>query len=195
MSTKKGEYSYGDPTILFNEGNLTIGKYCSIAREVVILLGGEHQTTWITTYPFNSKRNAGIPSERVNRDVVIGNDVWIGYGATILSGVKIGDGAIVGAKSLVTKDVPPYSIVGGTPAKVIRYRFKPEEIKKLLKIKWWDLPDEEVDALIPFLCSNDVGELIKVIDGKLKSKGPLEFIKVIDKKLKSIGPLKLSKKH
>lgn len=89
-------------------------------------------------------------------DIVIGNDVWIGKEATILSGVTIGDGAVVGCKALVAKDVPPYTIVGGNPAKVIKKRFPNDIIEKLLKIKWWDWEDEKIEKAIPLLLSNDM---------------------------------------
>ena len=89
--------------------------------------------------------------------------MWIGFGVTILGGVTIGDGAVIGARALVVKDVPPYAIVGGTPAKVIRYRFKPEEIEKLLESEWWNLPNEEVDDLIPFLLSSNVDEFVNEV--------------------------------
>jgi acetyltransferase-like isoleucine patch superfamily enzyme len=156
-----GEHTYGAPQILFGDfGKLKIGKYCSIAKNVVIFLGGEHMTDWITTYPFITLKNLDVPVPKINTNVNIGNDVWIGYGVTILYGVTIGDGAILGARALITKDIPPYAIVGGVPAKIIRYRFETNDIKKLLDVQWWNLPDEEVDELIPLLLSNNVNELV-----------------------------------
>lgn len=112
-----------------------------IREEVVFLLGGEHRADWITTYPFNALFGEGAhitghPSSK--GDIVVGNDVWIGYQSCILSGVTIGNGAIIGAKSVVTKDVPPYAIVAGNPAKFIRYRFPQETIDKLEHLAWWD---------------------------------------------------------
>jgi serine acetyltransferase len=93
--------------------------------------------------------------------VIIGNDVYIGYNVTILSGVTIGDGAVVGACSVLTEDVPPYAIVAGNPARLIRYRFKEESIQKLLKIRWWDWPEERVKKNIHLICSNSVDALLK----------------------------------
>lgn len=161
---ERGEHTYGNPQVLFkNQGKFKIGKYCSIGPNVSIVLGGGHMTHWISTYPFNTFRNAGIRAPKINTDVTIGNDVWIGFGVTILGGVTIGDGAVIGARALVVKDVPPYAIVGGTPAKVIRYRFKPEEMEKLLESEWWNLPNEEVDDLIPFLLSSNVNEFVNEV--------------------------------
>jgi len=119
------------------EEGLIIGKYCSIAANVTIMLGGNHRYDWITTYPFSVIWPAysyikGHPKSK--GFVVIGNDVWIGRNAMIMSGVHIGDGAVVGAGSIITKDVPPYAIVAGNPAKVVRYRFNEDQIERLLRI-------------------------------------------------------------
>ena len=140
-----GDNTYGNPTIFsyLSESKLIIGKYCSIAQDVTIILGGNHRVDWITTYPFSAlfdeaKHIKGHPSTK--GDIKIGNDVWIGMGTTILSGVNIGDGACIASKSLIIKDVPPYAIVGGNPAKIIKYRFNDAEIKALLKICWWNWP-------------------------------------------------------
>jgi virginiamycin A acetyltransferase len=142
-----GSYTYGRPTIFeWGEGAcLEIGKFCSIADKVNIFLGGYHRSDWASTYPFNKilpfKNIAhnihGHPSSKGN--VIIGNDVWIGYGATILSGIKVGSGSIIGAYSVVTKDVLPYEIVAGNPARHIRFRFDDLIINNLMKIEWWNL--------------------------------------------------------
>lgn len=153
-----GEYSYGNPIVYFEgEGNLRIGKFCSIAFDSVkIFLGGNHRVDWTTTYPFNkiadfpeASHITGHPCSK--GDVVIGNDVWIGMNATILSGVTIGDGAVVAAHAVVTKDVPPYAIVAGNPACVVKMRFSDDVIKHLLELKWWDWPIEKVRVYIPQL--------------------------------------------
>lgn len=156
-----GEYTYGNPIIYFEgEGNLKIGKFCSIAFEgVKIFLGGNHRVDWATTYPFNkivdypeATQITGHPSSK--GDVIIGNDVWIGMNATILSGVTIGDGAIVAAHAVVTKDVPPYAIVAGNPARIVKFRFPEEIIKELLDLQWWNWPIEKIRANIPLLMNN-----------------------------------------
>jgi len=161
-----GDHTYGKPRVIsWGEGtSLTIGKYCSISRNVTIFLGSEHRTDWVSTYPFpaiweDAKSITGHPSTK--GDVIIGNDVWIGYEVTILSGVHIGDGAAIGACSAIAKDVPPYAIVAGNPAQIIRYRFDEETIEKLLKIKWWDWPDEKVKENVHLICSDSIDTFIK----------------------------------
>jgi len=161
-----GDFTYGNPTVLsWGEGTkLEIGKFCSIANNVTIFLGGEHRSDWVSTYPFNVLLKSysyikGHPSSK--GDVIICNDVWIGSGVLILSGVTIGDGAIIGANSVITKDVEPYSIVGGNPAKLIKYRFDKKTIKKLLEIKWWDKKLEEIAVVIPLLQSQNLSKIIK----------------------------------
>lgn len=161
-----GEHTYGKPKVVSRgEGaTLRIGKYCSIATGVTIFLGSEHRVDWISTYPFTflweeAKSIQGHPATK--GDVVVGNDVWIGYGTTLLSGVTVGDGAVIGACSLVIKDVPPYAIVAGNPTQTIKYRFDEETIKKLLKIKWWNWPDQRVRENIQYICSPSIDEFIK----------------------------------
>jgi acetyltransferase-like isoleucine patch superfamily enzyme len=161
-----GDHTYGRPRVIsWGEGaSLKIGKYCSIASNVIIFLGSEHRVDWISTYPFpylweDAKSITGHPSTK--GDVVIANDVWIGFGTTILSGVRINDGAAIGACSLVNRDIPPYAIVAGNPAKIIRYRFDEETIQKLMQIKWWDWPDEKVGKNIHLICSNSVEAFLK----------------------------------
>ena len=163
----KGHMSYGKPRILAFQSHekVVIGKYCSIAEGVTIIPGGNHRVDWVTTYPLRIKfkmdgaNQDGHPSTK--GDVIVGNDVWIASGVKILSGVKIGDGAVIGANALVSKDVEPYSIVGGNPAKHIKYRFSDEIISKLLEIKWWDWEDEKVKENVDLLCNDNLDEFIE----------------------------------
>lgn len=159
-----GQYTYGKPQVInFGEGcYLKIGKFCSISSKVTVFLNSEHRIDWISTYPFpffsTKWTNAeNISDYAINRgDVIIGNDVWIGYGAIIFSGVQIGDGAVIGAGAIVTKNVEPYTIVAGNPAHVIKKRFDDKTIKKLLAIKWWDWPDKKINENIKYICSDDI---------------------------------------
>jgi acetyltransferase-like isoleucine patch superfamily enzyme len=163
-----GKYSYGRPNINWNnnDAKLIIGNFCSIANGVNIYLGGNHRIDWITTYPFghihknifNKFDGVGHPSTKGN--VVIGNDVWIGANSTIMSGIKIGDGSVIANNSHVVKNVEPYSIVGGNPAKHIRYRFTQEQIKELLDIQWWYWEDEKINEFTKILCNNDIDDFI-----------------------------------
>lgn len=145
-----------------SESKIIIGKYCSLSKNITIITGGIHPVEWISTYPFSvnwdlkSKYKDGMPYS--NGDIVIGNDVWIGTGVTILSGVKIGDGAVIAAKSVVTKDVSPYCIVGGIPAKNIRPRFNKQQIAKLMKLKWWNWSDKKVRESVQFLNSKSIDD-------------------------------------
>lgn len=161
-----GDHTYGKPRVIsWGEGtSLNIGKYCSIGTNVIIFLGSEHRIDWVSTYPFpflwaEAKSIPGHPSTK--GDVVIGNDVWIAFGTTILSGVTIGDGAAIGACSVVARDIPPYAIAAGNPAQVIRYRFDEETIRRLLQIKWWHWPDEKVRENIHLICSDSINTFIK----------------------------------
>ena len=145
---------------------LIIGKFCAIATGVKFIMNGaNHNMSSFTTYPFGifgAGWQAGLPgiTDLPNKgDTIIGNDVWIGYESIVMPGVRIGDGAIVAAKSVVTKDVPPYTIVGGNPAKAIKQRFDDQVVAKLLSIKWWDWPAEKITSNIPLLVGNDIGKL------------------------------------
>ena len=148
-----GDFTYGVPIVhkWDKTTRLKIGKFCSIAANVQIYLGGEHHTEWLTTYPFDVLMGeAQTPSKG---DVTIGNDVWIGNNVQILSGVTIGDGAVIAAGAVVTKDVDPYTIVGGVPARMIKRR-------QFLKIAWWDWPLEKLAAAAPLLMSDNGFSLV-----------------------------------
>lgn len=143
-------------------GNLTIGSYCSIAN-AVIFINGDHRMDWTTTYPFtifceSAWKIKGHP--RCKGPVTIGNDVWIANDATILHGVTIGDGACVATRSVVTKDVPPYTVVGGNPAKVIKVRFDSKTIRRFLRLQWWNWPDSKVKKFLPLMLSPDVKKFL-----------------------------------
>ena len=158
-----GRFTYGLEWLTVREwgegASLTIGAFCSIAEGTQIFLGGNHRADWITTYPFGhihqeqlgADAPAGHPA--TNGPVVIGNCVWIGSNATIMSGVSISDGAIIAANATVTKDVGPYEIVGGNPAKLIRKRFDDLIIEKLLELEWWNMATEQVREISSILCS------------------------------------------
>ena len=145
-----GRYSYGSPLCkVWGEADrIEIGSFCSIGEGVVILGGGEHRTDWVSTYPFaevfdlGETKISGHPATK--GPTRIGHDVWLAFGCTILSGVTIGSGAVIGAGAVVTKDVPPYTIVGGNPAQPIRERFDTVTISTLLEISWWNWPIEAI---------------------------------------------------
>lgn len=156
-----------------NLGNCDIGAFCSIGPRALIGGLGKHPTTMISTHPaFYSKQNqSGESFSDKNYYVehartVIGNDVWIGANAIVLDGVRIGDGAIVAAGSIVTKDVPAYSVVAGVPAKILKYRFSELEIESLLKLQWWLLSDEKLKRHADIFRGCDVNKLIAAIEEK-----------------------------
>lgn len=148
-----GKKTYGFIDALFSnpENRLIIGNYCSIAQGVKFLPSTDHAIDRISTYPFKAMCLTGEQEALSKGDIVVEDDVWIGYGATILSGVHIGQGAVVAAGAVVAKDVPPYAIVGGVPAKVIKYRFEPDMIRELMKVDYSKLDEnmirEHRDAL------------------------------------------------
>ena len=154
-----GDFTYGFPIVRSwgEDARLKIGKFCSIGGNVQIYLGGNHHTDWCTTYPFNVLLKDQYPDidggvAATKGDVTIGNDVWIANDVTIMSGVTIGDGAVIANSAVVTRDVEPYEIVGGVPAKHIKYR------QALNGVEWWDWPLEELAMGIPVLMrDNPIG--------------------------------------
>lgn len=131
--------------VLSGKNKITIGNFCSIARNLTIQ-EFFHDHSKLTTYYIGKNIFKENPKNEIisKGSVIIGNDVWIGVNVTIMSGVKIGDGSVIGAGSIVTKDVPPYAIVGGNPAKVLKYRFSEERIEQLLKLQWWYWTKEKI---------------------------------------------------
>lgn len=184
-----GDYTYyddaDDPTkfeqnnVLFNYpefgDRLIIGKFCAIASGTKFIMGAaNHRISSVTTYPFAVF--GGAWKERVpdhmaqlpfKGDTIIGNDVWIGRESVIMPGVHIGDGAIVAAYSVVAKDVPPYSVFGGNPAKLIKQRFDDELVDLLLRLKWWDFAPEKLVDFLPILCDSDLEKVRKLLKDEL----------------------------
>jgi acetyltransferase-like isoleucine patch superfamily enzyme len=152
-----------------DEYKIHVGKYCSIGRDCNFFLHANHRSDWITTSsqlwgPVTNEiaklhMEMGHPS--CKGDITIGNDVWIGAKSTIMSGVKIGHGAVVAAGALVTKDVEPYSVVGGNPAKHLKYRFEEQQIKDLLDIAWWDWEESKIKEEAMILWSQDLNYFIQ----------------------------------
>jgi virginiamycin A acetyltransferase len=153
-----GDYTYGPDLKIFgtfpeSPYKVKIGKFCSIAEGVQLHLHTGHRNDWVTTYPFSRTDHelwpevahlSRLETVPAKGDIIVGNDVWIGTDVKILSGVTIGDGAVIGAGAIVTKDVPPYAIAVGSPARVVKKRFDDAMIEKLLKIQWWHWPVEKI---------------------------------------------------
>ena len=154
---------------------LIIGKFCSIACGTKFLFNcANHSLKSLSTYTFPlfyeewELEKSNITTAWDNKgDIVIGNDVWIGYEAVIMAGVHIGDGAIIAARAVVTKDVPPYTIVGGTPAKEIRKRFDAEVIQQLLMLKWWDWSTDKIHQCLPYIAESKLDELLAMKKDRL----------------------------
>lgn len=177
-----GEHTYIATNYMINKEFVKIGKFCSIARETIFGLGN-HPTHLLTSHPIAYSSNEFIPffvdiktpkDKFIKYDcvenIMIGNDVWVGQRAIILDGVTIGDGAVIGAGAIVTKDIPPYAIAVGVPAKVVKYRFSPEIIEKLLELKWWDYPKDFIVNELPF---DNIEKCIEI----LEANKHLRFIK------------------
>lgn len=154
------EYSLSHFQPLWNYDKLYIGNYVCIGAEAIILMGGNntHRMDWFSNYPFMEKIKDAYLSKG---DTIIHDGVWIGMRAIIMPGVQIGEGAVIAANSVVTKDVAPYSIVGGNPAVFIKNRFDENTIAELLQLQIYNRPESEIDSLIPYLCNNNLNELKK----------------------------------
>ncbi len=169
---KVGKHSYGN---IFIEGdhllnNITVGSFCAIGSKVEAMVAGwSHNTDWITTYPFEAFTNKWSNASRIKpyprtpRTITIGNDVWIGQGVLILSGVTIGDGACIGANTVVSKDIPPYTIAVGAPMKFLRKRFSNEDVSFLMNLKWWNWPDEKINRYLPIISSGDIEQFKSIL--------------------------------
>lgn len=167
-----GRGSYGVPEVHdWKEGStLSIGAYCSIAEGVQIFLGGHHRADWVSTFPFPAmvEQAAHISGySGTHGNVSIGNDVWLCSNCTLLSGVTVGDGAIVAAGALVTRDVEPYAVVGGNPARFLRWRFPEEQRLLLLRSAWWNWPEAELHSLADKLCSDDINGFLEYVRQRL----------------------------
>lgn len=157
-----GHRTYGHTGIIRRgcSNTITIGKYCSIAQGIVMDSGFNHNYKFVSTYPFKTNLGAGTDFHEKIEDISIGNDVWIGEGALIFSGVKISDGAVIGARAIITKDVRPYAVVVGNNRE-LKCRHDYFQISELLKIKWWDWSDEKVLENALLLSNKNIDEFIK----------------------------------
>jgi acetyltransferase-like isoleucine patch superfamily enzyme len=162
-----GEGTYGYPmvrTFAREKVHLRIGSYCSLANDAMFLLGGEHPVDRVTTYPYRIRMSLdgsaddGFPKR--SNDIVVGSDVWIGAKALILAGRTIGDGAVVAGGAVVTRDVPPFAIVGGNPARVLGQRHTEQQRQDLLRIRWWDWPSDRIERAWPLLAGADIDAFI-----------------------------------
>lgn len=148
----------------FSKVKLIIGKFCAIAAEAKFIMTGDHKLDAISTYPFPIFQKGweqvyDIKDLPVKGDIIIGNDVWMGYDSLIRNGVTVGDGAIIAARAVVVKDVPPYAIVAGNPAKVVKMRFDDKTIERLLRLAWWDWDINKINKHLKLICSLDIDQL------------------------------------
>ncbi len=148
----------------FSKVKLIIGKFCAIAAETKFIMTGDHKLDAISTYPFPIFENGWETAYRIDElpvkgDIVVGSDVWFGYDCLIKGGVKIGHGAIIASRAVVVKDVPPYAIVGGNPAKVVKMRFDDKTIERLIRIAWWDWDIEKINRNLSLICHLDIDRL------------------------------------
>jgi len=164
----RGKHTYGQEPKIIGVPEIAIGSkignFCSIAENLQFIVRGSHMINWVTTYPFQVLWKMDVPLNALppHSPIIIGNDVWIAANVKIKQGVTIGDGAVLATESFITKDVPPYALVGGNPARIIKYRFTEQQIKDLLEIKWWDWEDEKIKKVVPLLVSNNIDEFIRI---------------------------------
>ncbi len=161
-----GDYSYGELQLVAwdKTTKLKVGKFCQVAFNVTVYMGGEHDRRRVSTYPFNTITGGDGASDRFTKgDITIGDDVWIGAQSIILSGSVIGTGAIIGAGTVVRKNttIPPYSIAIGNPVEVVASRFTKIQTVKLMSIAWWNWPIEKVKEAIPLLCDRNIEKFIE----------------------------------
>lgn len=166
--SRNGTEKFEEYNVLYNYNHskvkLVIGKFCAIAAETRFIMTGDHKLDAFSTYPFPVFKNGwehvfntlDLP---IKGDIIVGNDVWFGYNSLIKNGVTIGSGAIIAASAVVVKDAPPYSIVAGNPAKVVKKRFDEETIRRLLEIAWWDWDIKDITAHLPLICNLDIDQL------------------------------------
>jgi virginiamycin A acetyltransferase len=172
--TYVGEYTYGAPTVdrLYSGCKLTIGKFCSIAGGVTFAFWGKHQMNDITTYPFCAFTEHGwtpvTRTEPTGEHTYVGNDIWLARNALIMQGVTIGDGAVIGANSVVASNVRPYALVVGNPAREVRRRFSDESINKLMELQWWDWSIENINKYLQLISSSNIDELYETWRNNIK---------------------------
>lgn len=157
-----GKGTYGNLIRRGNANTVTIGKYCSIADGVLFDCGFNHNSTFVTTFPFHTLYPELQSNILLKGDINIGSDVWLGEGSVVMSGVKIGHGAIIGMRCIVSKNVNPYEVVVGAPQKVLKKRFTDEQIEKLLQIAWWDWDIDRIKKNAHLLQSDNIGNFINI---------------------------------